>query len=191
MMQIKVLERLLGPTCALYLKSRVRWAVEALAASNEEAEDFEQDLLLYIYRHLPEYDPSRSTRVTYITRLILWGSRSLVAHQRAPKRDRTFSRSLTQTILDGESDEILRMEDIEDGSVPTRPSQISPLDLAIDLSRLMHHLPPASRSVCSGLGLVPLADIARFMKVERTTLYWYRNQIRKKAETLGLEKYLE
>ena len=191
-MKIEDLENLIGITCALFLKARVRWIVDVLHASQEEADDFEQDLLLFIYRHLPDFDSRRASRTTYIARLIQWGSQSLVSHLRSPKRDRTLLRPLKDSILEGEDDRLLGLDDLgEEALARFSTSHPKETDLRIDIQKLVGRLPPQHKRFARVFGQVPLADIARHVGKERTTLYWYRNQIRKKAKTLGLKRYLK
>jgi len=152
------------------IRSKARKLVGKAGFVEADVPDVEQELRLDIWRRLSKFDPKRSKRETFITRLIEHKLASILEHRRAAMRDpHCEGCSLNDPVGDAGNLEI--GDGIEDDRRrPKRPATETS-DLLHDLACVLDHLPPRLRALAEELKTRTPSEIARKRGVPRGTLY--------------------
>jgi RNA polymerase sigma factor (sigma-70 family) len=163
----------------------------------EDIEDIQQELYLHLSQQLPNYDPKRSSKSTFVDRVLTSGSRDLIRRQTAMKRDyRLCQTSLDQSIFstdEGETslgDSICEAQHAFDTgqSLKSDPDKI---DLRIDVQRVLAKLDRMLRLICLGLAAQKTpTEISRELGICRQTFYDCRARIREAFEAAGMGVYV-
>ncbi len=155
--------------------------------TESDRHDIEQELTLYLVEHLPEHDPDRSSRRTFIVRLVENRVADLVRHRTAEMRDpRHVERSLDERVEDGEGGETDMVSTMA-GNERT-PGELR--DAAIDLAEVLPELPPRLRTLCRRLPDATMQEIADELGVSRRTVYRWLEEVRTRFEEAGLDDYI-
>lgn len=124
-------------------------------------DDLEQELKLHLLRKADRYDASKSTPVTFASRLIERKAASMARAERARKRGFGIGRlSLHQMIADrcGENTELLQLVDESAGRCHTgqrRQSENAAAEIRIDVDDARRILSPTLKSLAALLGHIP------------------------------------
>lgn len=156
---------------ARFIRYKARRLIGRAGIRPCDQEDLEQDLRLHLVQRFPKYDPNvahwNAFVVTVISRYVL----TLLVQRRRGKRHHDLSvLSLDEMALDaaaaGDAD---RWH--ERCSAPSAVCDgTSQQDLAIDVRDVISRLPRRSRELCRRLMNESPTEVARQMRVPRTTL---------------------
>lgn len=158
---------------------RVGRLVEAFHLDEHTAEDLRQDMIVELLEASARYDPVRSKRNTFITRVL----------------DR-FYLHLARGLANRQKHEALHptpmsvLEDFHPPANDVRRGERSLCDrtaLAIDLSELIDGLPAQLRRICEELQVFTPAEVAKRLRLHRSTVYRAMADIRRRFVEAGLD----
>ena len=156
----------IGDYAERLIRSKAKGLIGKAGFVESDVEDIEQELRLDVWRRLSRFDPKRSKRETFITRLVEHKLASILEHRRAAVRDPYREAcSLNKPVGDAENVEI--GDSIEDN----RRTSTDTSDLVHDLACVLDHLPPKLRALAEELKTKTPSEIARERGVPRGTLY--------------------
>jgi len=164
-------------------------------------EDLQQELLLHVLKHLPNFDSGKASIRVFVTTLIDKRIANLVEDQEADCRDwRRVERSLDDPVPD-------EGEDGEDGMASfgdtisedqgdarlgvARHSREDRADLAMDLARALQRLTPRDRQLCELLKEYTAEETARLAGVDRSHVHRRIKAIREVFTNAGLGEYFQ
>ncbi|MBZ0266261.1 sigma-70 family RNA polymerase sigma factor [bacterium] len=159
--------------------------------NEEELEELEQELVLYLLEHLKDFDEKRSGLNTYIAR-ILWNySTTLIRRRRTQKKyfpsqfewDLRIPSNKYVTYGDLYSDEMLRLR-----SECDQLSEWERLEKQIDLEAAMEGLTKKQKVICGALQEGTVFEAAMALGVDRTTIKRNVVLIREHFESQGMKK---
>jgi len=172
-----------------YAETTVQCAVSRLITKfgfpEQEREDLEQDLRLYLLTALKEYDSTRAKRSTFIKDCVENRVFNLLRDRRRIRRDpRRVGRLGDED--DGDSNEVSasslsdRQAGLEQGHS----------DLRMDLAAVIAALPQRQRDICALLPNLTLSRIAQQLCIHRQTVHRDLKLIRAAFDEAGLADYL-
>lgn len=129
-----------------------------------DREDILQDVMLGLWREIPNFDPKKSSLRTFVERVVQSRTASAVRDRRTLKRSATVP--LT--------------------TEPISPSASSNVHLRIDVERLIARLAPFDQLVAEALIERTSAEAARVLGVSRSTLYLAIGRIRAAFQAGGI-----
>jgi RNA polymerase sigma-70 factor, ECF subfamily len=148
-----------------------------------DREDLEQDLRLHLVKRFPQFDPTRAHWNAFVVMVISRHVLTLVAQRRRGKRHH----DLTVLSLDQLSADV---SDFTEEPTAGRCAPRSALrddtadrDTVLDVRHVMARLPPRQRELCRRLMKESPAEVARQMRVPRTTLSGRILSLRKEFTT--------
>ncbi len=171
----------LDPTIQALIRRKARQLIGRAGFRADDREDIEQELHLLLLKRLTAFDPIRGPLERFVTRVLGRYGTNLLRRQRAGKRDHRRTRPPATAGPEGLADDARR---------PQRRSQEELSDLAADVANLLRQLPPTLRDLAARLQSASLAQVARDLRVPRTTLYSRIRRLRQSFEDAGLRAYL-
>lgn len=154
--------------------------------TRSDREDIEQEILLDVLERLPDYDPKRASRRTFISRIIDHKVASLLEFRSAARRDPRRVECALNTPVAGDDGQA-ELGSLIEGTNP-RPAHVS--DLAMDLDELLRTLPSKLRAVCELLPRSTVKEIAAEFGVSRRTVHRWKTEIQRRCEDMDLDQYL-
>jgi len=160
-----------------------------------DREDLEQDLLADLERRLPQYDPTKAKRTTFIVRVIEHRVATIIESRKAGLRDyRREAGSLDERRLHrgvaADEPPVLTHESYRQKLRAAARQDEERLSLQLDLTRVIGTLPPEQRALCRRLVTSTVSEVSRETGVPRSTLYGSVHKIRKCFERAGIAAYL-
>ncbi len=175
------------------VKSAVRRLIGHFGFSRSDCQDVEQDLVLHLLRQMGRFDPKRSGRNTFITRIVQRKIVSIIRHRCAAQRH--YARvawSLDETAPDGEGASAERGNTLDVDADRRRTSTGElPTDLAIDLARAKDTLGVELQAVWDALLDSSKSEAARRLKCSRSAVHARVAKIRAHLEEAGLADYFD
>lgn len=161
--------------------------------SEADLEDLQQEIILDILVRLPSYDPGRTSRNTFINRLIDHKIARIMETRSAAKRS-----GYEDTIsLDGifeqtDTEPVPKTQSLVAGELPwnrdgREVSEFDLNDLRHDIVRVLKRLPPSLRDTCLGLLGSTVSELSRETGIPRATLYMHIKKIRECFEKSGMD----
>ena len=181
-----------------YAAKIIRWKARQLAGragfSEADREDLEQEMVLDLLQRLPQYDPKRAQRNTFMARVVEHKAASLIRFKRAAKRDaRREACSLDEDVRDGEGRTVERRQTVDQdeylrriGSSPRPAGERQ--DLRLDVDRAMQRLPEGLRRLLELLGTGTVAEVSQATGIPRSTIYDALKKARAAFERAGLSE---
>ena len=178
------------------IKFKVRSLIGEYGFTESDSEDLQQDLLIYLLEHLPQYDSTRATQRTFMDRLLDNEIRTMIKHRRCRKRDcNTKFTSINQTIS-GDDGDPLSIEDLisydncmlHNGLITHTATELG--DMRIDVELALSSLPNKLRSLCERLKTQSITEIITETGECRNSVNYKIRRIKKLLGNTGLEKYL-
>jgi RNA polymerase sigma-70 factor (ECF subfamily) len=158
---------------------RVGRLVEAFHLDEHTAEDLRQDMIVELLEASSRYDPARSRRNTFITRVLdrhyLHLARGLANRQKHEALHPTPISVLEHFQPAG--------NDVRRGE----RSACERSELAMDLSELIDGLPAQLRRICEELQVFTPAEVAKRLRLHRSTVYRAMDDIRQHFVAAGLD----
>lgn len=174
---------------------KARELVQTAALPVSDRDDIAQDLLLDVLRRLPRFDPGRSSRNTFIRRVVGNRIASLLAARRAQRRDPARCRdSLNDEIRDADGTAVERSAEMAADCCARRDGAglgggERARDLRVDLAASVAALPPHLRDLCARLERSTVAEIAAELGLPRGTVRGRIQTIRRHFRAAGLDEY--
>ena len=190
----------LDPYAVKVIRHRARRLIGRAGFVPADVDDIEQDLALDLLQRLPQFDPTRAGRKTFIALVVDHGVARLIEGRSAQMRDYRLTVPLAEA---AQHDDAPGSPDASDAPVNSGSRGYQrvrqhrteydglPHALRLDLERVIATLPPDQRGLCRRLVTDNLATIARELGVPRGTLYEATRKIRQAFEDAGLRIYLD
>jgi len=151
----------------------------------EEAEDFEQENALRLWRAQQRYDPARSSRATFARRVLDNQAASILKSRDCDKR------RLESPATPGAGDAERMGEVIDISDLLARDRELRDEEaLRIDVANVLAMLPSEYRELCSRLMQRTVADSAKALGRSRSSTYDSISKIRGHFERAGLGDHL-
>jgi RNA polymerase sigma-70 factor (ECF subfamily) len=165
-----------------YAGDRIAYQVQrvarALRLNHEDAEDLQQDLLAGLVRAMRRHDPRKAGEATFISRVLDLDARHLARRLRT-RLQHAALRPASLSALDG------CMPLTND----PRRGDSSEADLAcqrVDVDRALRSLPRELRAIAEELKRGGVAEVARSLRLNRSSVYRAIGQIRLHFEACGI-----
>jgi RNA polymerase sigma-70 factor, ECF subfamily len=186
--------RVLTPALMKFVYLKAAALAGRYGFSRSDRDDIRQDLLLDCIARSPNFDPARSSPVTFFHRVILHGIATLLEAQRAGCRDyRRCRHSLNTPVqFNDESIELGETISVDDYDYRLGRSVLPPLErteLQIDVALSISRLPAELTAVAVLLKTVSVVEAARRLGVSRSTLCRRVASIREIFIAAGLDGY--
>lgn len=155
-----------------------------LGFTEDDRDDLQQDLALYLIQGLKHFDPSRARRSTFITRCIEHRIADIIRHRHRARRDtrRSFRFS---TDDDGEAQ--ISATALADTASDRERERA---DIRIDVSSVIATLPARLVTICELLPTHSPFAISRKLGVSKQSVYRDRDAIRAAFAAAGLMVYV-
>jgi len=183
-----------------YARSLIRFKSRQMvgrAGFNEsDLEDIEQELTVYLLDNLPRHDAAKSSENTFVSMLLDGKVAKMLRRRSQGQRDhRREEFSLNDRVVDDLGDEVQRVNIITADEAcmrwgTTNCTREDEVDRSTDVVRAVNELPDDLRHIAELLKVERPAEVARRLKMPRTTLNRAIERIRKAFEADGLEDYL-
>ena len=164
--------------------------------TKEDIEDIQQELQLHLYQQMPKYDPNRSSKATFVDRILENAIRDLIRRQKSQCRDFAMCTvSLDQSAFSNEESTITIMETIENtqhsfGASTNTKNNMDKVDLRMDVQRVLAGIEPKFQQFCLDLmSMKSATDIAKEHNICRQTFYVWKDRMRAIFESAGLRVY--
>ena len=168
--------------------SDVRWTARQLARTEAvpgmDAQDFEQEIFLDLWRRQGKFDPSKASYRTFANRVIsncvsalTTRTTASTAARKTVSWDALIEESSGHALL-GEMSGSLFSNDIDDK------------DLGIDVRRFFSRLTPAMQRVCAVMLTENLSEGSRLSGLHRSSVYEALHRLRTQASEAGLREYV-
>ena len=169
------------PVAYQIIRSKARQLVAVCAVPASERDDLEQELALKLVRSRTAFDPQRGAWHAFVKTVVERHAVTLQEHQRAAKRDPGRRSLLRGTAADLGDDDLHRRQ----RRVVRTDEELA--DLRHDVGHVLAGAPAHLRDLAARLMHDPLAQVARDLKVDRTTLYALVRQLRRRFEGLVMD----
>jgi RNA polymerase sigma-70 factor (ECF subfamily) len=157
--------------------------------SPDDRDDLQQDLWLDAFVRSRKYDPTRSSRGTFVNRLVSNHAATLLEARTAGCRDyRACTRSLDEPVgQDGVAafGQTLSTDEYESRIGHASMSSVQHSEMRADVESVIASLSPDLASVAELLMSMGVVDVARRLKVSRATVYRRISHIREVFEAAG------
>jgi RNA polymerase sigma-70 factor (ECF subfamily) len=160
-----------------------------------DREDICQELLLDCFVRLRKYHPAKSSRRTFVHRIVNHRAANLIEARMAARRDyRACQDSLNDRIESGDGEAGERGDslsgDYYDASMGRSAlSSCERAELQIDVARLVASLPTQLATVAVALKWAGAVEVSRRLRISRATLYRRIGEIRDVFTAAGLNGY--
>lgn len=172
----------LDPEVVRNIRATARRLARLRAVPGMDTEDFEQDLVLDLWRRQDAFDPDRASFRTFAARVVANRVATLTAGT-ARLRGERRTVSLHDPV-DGYGGATLMLEVIPDEELPDEEG----LACRIDVQRFLIQLTPAMQRCCVAIILSGGSDAASIAGVHRSTLHENLERLCRLARDAGLKE---
>ncbi|MCB2141488.1 sigma-70 family RNA polymerase sigma factor [bacterium] len=173
----------LGDYAHNLIRSKARTLIGKAGFTSADCEDIEQELALDLLVRLENYDPKKSKRSTFMTRVVEHRIATLLEERHAACRDWRLCRESLDDPEWSECEEgSSRLDSQPDPSVPTGDE----LALGMDLRKALESLPQDLRELWDLLLDSNMYRVARETGIPRATLYYRLDRLRAALREAGL-----
>jgi RNA polymerase sigma-70 factor (ECF subfamily) len=186
----------IDPTVMKLVRTKAAGLAGTYGFSASDRDDLRQELLLDCLVRLRKFDPAKSSRRTFVHRVIRHRVATLLDGQRAPCRDYRMCRdSLDAPVQLAACESIPLGETVSTDDYEARIgrnvlSSREPMELRIDIDRGISLLPPELAAVADLLKSVSAVEAGRRLGLSRATVYRRIFDIRGVFAAAGLDDYL-
>ncbi len=161
----------------------------------DELEDIRQEIILDLLERLPNYDPAKSARHTFINDIVDNRIADMIEERKAAKRDYHFAPTSLDAATVNENG--TRNIDFESATEKTLPwnrgiqmlSDFELFELRDDIIRVLEKLPPNLLDICILLMQDNICTVAAETGIPKSTLIDHLKKIRNHFENSGLKNY--
>lgn len=178
------------------IKFKAKQLVGQAGFTDSDRDDLEQEMVIDLLCRLPNFDPEKAKRNTFISRVVEHKVANLIEAQLSVHRDyRRYGCSLNEQVEFEEGESAERSELVSEDDYLQRTKRKSApaqktTELAIDLDVFLTKLPEELRSLCDLMAEETLTEISDRTRVPRSTLYESIKQLRRLLKKAGFDDYL-
>ncbi len=177
------------------IRKKTKQLVGKAGLRETDRDDIEQELILKLLQRLSKFDSRRGNRAAYCVTLIESQIATLLRDRQAGKRNPRRVCSLNRSVSSDSNDQIDMSGAIDSRGHDRRLGREARSDeelaqLALDLTEVLGRLPRGKREMLESLKTESVSEIARRLKLPRSTLSDQISRLRHLFEEAGLEKYL-
>ena len=178
-----------------FISYKVSQLIGKYGFTEDDRNDLEQELILKLLQRLPNYNPERAKRSTFVARVLDHEIATNIEARKAQKRDyRLCICSLNDRITEKHGDSFERLEVFDQDDYLRRTgkrsrSEIELNELAIDVRRIMDRLPPQLRELCQQLRYSTFTEISRDTGIPKSTIYDRLKKLKAIFEDAGMKDY--
>jgi DNA-directed RNA polymerase specialized sigma24 family protein len=173
-----------------YATTTIRVHAQRLALSqvmpSMAREDYEQELLLDLWRRLAAYRPERAGLATFIDRVV----RTRAARFHMTAKAVTYRHERRELLVRRIDENAVTQQPEPDDPTAPAESFTDAADLRRDLARFMASLPPALQRCCAILQSGATGEAIRQHGLHRSSHYDALRRLRRRAHDAGLHEYL-
>jgi len=178
------------------IKKKVGQLIGQAGFTPQDRESLEQELFRRVLQSLSQFNPDVGHRNKYVTAVVERYVANVLRDKKAGKRDYRRITSLNVTIELAEEGPTELLQTIGDRELDARlcrrrRSETEQSDLAMDMAAIIQTLPPLWQKLLELRTSMTIVEIAREMKIPRTTLNEWMKRIRVRFEEAGLRDYLD
>ena len=158
----------LGTYATQLIRSKAGQLVGKAGITQADCDDIEQELALDLWLRLKNYDPSKSSRRTFISRVVEHQVATLLKKRSAACRNwRLYRHSLDDPDWQGGEALKTRIEEYPDPRAKTRQA----IEFELDLQAALEALPPDLRELWNLLLNSNFMRVAKTTRIPRAALY--------------------
>ena len=156
-----------------HVRHRVAKLVRTLGLPESDCEDLEQEVLVFVYQRLRQFNPSRGSIEAFTNTVVTSKIRNLIDQQTAKMRDfRLIGFSFDETVQTLEGDCVDRKELTDAQIVIENRGDVESytrdqIDLKVDMDRVIDKLPAKLADLCNALKHGNATDAAEELGISR------------------------
>jgi len=183
------------PYAANLVRHKARQLVGKAGLTEDDREDIEQELMMDLIVRMKQFNPSKGKKTTFMTRIVERRISNIFETRFAQCRDwRKCMTSLNEPVPAGDDDITERVEQLNsDGQMGYNGKESGDQrtdDIRLDIESVLSSLSEDLQYLCKKLRSGNMAEIARELKIPRSTLYGKLTKLRDAFREAGLENYL-
>jgi len=156
----------------------------------DDLEDIRQEIILDLLQRLPNYDPAKSSRHTFINDLIDNRITDMVREKIALKRDyQAEPQSLDAAVGGFIASGAVTKKELPWNRGMKMMSEFEIFEMRQDIIRVLEKLPPNLREICFRLLSDNICTVAEETGIPKATLIGHLKKIRNHFEISGLQIY--
>ncbi|HKZ20276.1 MAG TPA: hypothetical protein VJQ57_09215 [Acidimicrobiia bacterium] len=172
-----------------YIRNRAVFICSAAGLPAHEAEDFQQELRLHLFRQRRLHDPARGKWTTFVRTVIQRKAAALLQKAKAQRR----ARWREVASLDEDFPETQNSSDSFDlqSYLAVTSSQWTleaGIHLRVDLSRAVNRMRPAQRDLARSLMVERVSEVSKRTGIPRSTLYERMTELRENLQEAGFHR---
>ena len=190
-------DRGIGEYAQKVIRIKVSQLIGKYGYTESDREDLESELTLHLLERMPQFDPKRAKRNTFVARIIENKVVSILRYRRGQCRDCSLDGQSLDRDTSGENGEAVSYGDLITEGKGRRHlgqearSATDASDLSIDAEQFISQLPAHLRDLAQRLMTgSSIASIARDVDLSRTVIHRRLKDLRQRAEDAGLKNYL-
>jgi RNA polymerase sigma-70 factor (ECF subfamily) len=177
---------------ARLIRTKAHQLIGKAGFTENDRQDLQQDLMMDLLQRMRHFNPAKSKKATFMTRIVQRRISTLLEARHARCRDWRMCRMSLNTPHENDRGDTREMIDRVDSEGTLRPCQPDTREseinnLRMDVARVLDTLPEDLRDLCERLRESNMAEIARETGVARTTLYDKLTRIRAAFREAGLD----
>jgi DNA-directed RNA polymerase specialized sigma24 family protein len=170
------------------VRIKAKQLVDKYGFISDDKKDIEQELMFDLWCKLPQFDPSKSQKQTFISRLVDRKIADIVKAKGEQCRDWRLSEPIEDPADDDCSDNGIKPD--HENCDSQRDGRLQ-VDLAYDLSKVLSELSGDTIQLCQQLKKDTISDVSKINHITRIALYRKLERVKRCCKNAGLEKYLE
>ena len=167
---------------------KAKQLVDKYGFTIDDIKDIEQELMFDLWCKLPQFDPNKSQKQTFISRLVDRKVADIVKAQGEQCRDWRLCESIEDPVNDDSSD-----NGVNPGQASHDPQYDEQLqtDITYDVSKVLSGFSGDTAQLCQQLKKDTISDVSKINHITRITLYRKLERVKQRCKNAGLDKYLE
>jgi RNA polymerase sigma-70 factor (ECF subfamily) len=177
---------------ARLIRTKAHQLIGKAGFTENDRQDLQQDLMMDLLQRMRHFNPAKSKKATFMTRIVQRRISTLLEARHARCRDWRLCRmslNMPHGNDRGDTRELIDHVDSQGnlGNSEKETLQEAISNLRIDVARVLDTQPEDLRDLCERLRESNMAEIARETGVARTTLYDKLTRIREAFREAGLD----
>lgn len=151
---------------------RARRLAIQLGLTDEQRDDYAQDMIVEVLTAIKKHDPSQSNRKTFINRVLDMFVKNAIRTEIHRQR-REFNNPIA-------------LDDVSEGFTPVvndprhgELSEVGELDVKMDFEEILSWMPEPLQRICNLLTEYSVAETAQILSINRTAIYRHIDEIQK------------
>jgi RNA polymerase sigma-70 factor (ECF subfamily) len=179
------------------VRRKARQIVGKTGYTLNDVDDIQQDLILDLLEHLPQFNPDLASYETFVVRVVDRKVSNLLRHRQMEKRDcRREAGSIYDEICSDDNQVMRRIEAVSQDEQSRRMGkdtlpQHEQSELEIDMKMVLDEMTPDLRQVAELLQTMSPNQAAEHLNISRTTFYRnYLVPLREILQSGDMDEYL-